>query len=194
MIPAVVTPTLLFYLRPLPPVPAPGHGEGAKLLSIDDERWKRCWIKTIALLPNILAKTQAVSRGYDEAVFVDEGRVTECSASNLFIVTGGKLVTHPVGPRVLPGITRSLLLQGAERHGNPVEERPITEAEALAAPEIFITSTTREVSWVGEWNDQPAGSSRCGPITLALHAPRCRSRVRKETFHATPSRPLAQTA
>ena len=84
-----------------------------KLLSIPDERWKRCWIKAIALLPNILAKNQAVSRGYDEAVFIDDGIVTECSASNLFAVVNNTLVTHPVGPKVLPGITRAILLQCA---------------------------------------------------------------------------------
>ena len=75
VIPDEVSPTLLFYVRPLPPVPMPGEGAGVKLMTVPDERWKRCWIKTIALLPNILAKSEAVSRGYDEAVFVDEGMV-----------------------------------------------------------------------------------------------------------------------
>lgn len=193
VIPADVAPTLLFYPRPLPPVPAPGQGEGAKLLSVPDERWKRCWIKTIALLPNILAKSQAVSGGCDEAVFVDEGFVNECSASNLFIVSAGKLVTHPVGPKVLPGITRALLLECAAALGIDVDERPIRESEARGAAELFITSTTREVSWVAQWNNQPVGSSRCGPITLKLHRA-LQECVRQETGIPRSAQPLAQPA
>jgi D-alanine transaminase len=179
VIPADVSPTLLFYVRSLPPVSPPGTGVGVKLLSVPDERWKRCWIKAIALLPNVLAKTQAVSAGYDEAVFIDNGFVTECSASNLFAVINGRLITHPVGPKVLPGITRAVLLQIAGALKIPAEERPLTEAEALAADELFITSTTREISWVGQWNDKPAGSSRCGKVTLALHRA-LQERVRNE--------------
>ena len=175
-----LAPTLLFYVRPLPPVLPAGRAEGAKLMSVPDERWKRCWIKAIALLPNVLAKNQAVSAGFDEAVFIDDGMVNECSASNFFAVIDGRLVTHPVGPKVLPGITRAVLLQCAARLGIPVEERPIREAEAIAADELFITSTTREISWVSHWNDRHAGSSRCGPVTLALHQA-LQERVREET-------------
>lgn len=180
VIPAEPRPTLLFYVRPLPALPAPGSAPGVKLMSAPDERWKRCWIKSIALLPNVLAKSQAVARGYDEAVFVDNGIVTECSASNLFAVIGGRLVTHPVGPRVLPGITRAVLLECAARQDIPVEERPLTEAEAMGAAELFITSTTREISWVSRWNDRKAGHSRCGPITLSLHQA-LQERIRMET-------------
>src|SRR6185437_8761290 len=106
-----------------------GQGEGVKLLTVPDERWKRCWIKTIALLANVLAKSHAVRKGYDEAVFIDDGIVTECSASNLFLVTDGRLITHPVGPKVLPGITRAVLLECAEQLGIAVDERPIRESE-----------------------------------------------------------------
>jgi D-alanine transaminase len=169
VIPAEVKPTLLFYARPLPPPAAPGEGEGVKLLAVADERWKRCWIKSIALLPNILAKSQAVAAGFDEAVFIDHGMATECSASNLFAVIGGKLVTHPVGSKVLPGITRAVLLECAAELGILVDERPIPEEEATRASELFITSTTREVSWVARWNERYIGQGRCGPITAALH-------------------------
>jgi D-alanine transaminase len=163
-------PTLLFYTRPLPPLPAPGAAEGVKLLSVPDERWRKCWIKSIALLPNVLAKNAAAAKGADEAVFVnDDGTVSECSASNLFAVINGKLVTHPAGPKVLPGITRDVLLALAPGVGVAVEERAMTESEALAADELFITSTTREISWVARWNDQPVAPGRCGPITLRLH-------------------------
>src|SRR5665213_2225040 len=183
VIPDQPRPTLLFYVRPLPPVPAPGTGAGAKLMAVADERWKRCRIKSIALLPNVLAKSQAVARGFDEAIFIDEGIVTECSASNFFAVIGGSLITHPVGPKVLPCVTRAVLLECAAALGIGVEERPITESEARGAAELFITSTTREISWVSHWNEQSAGQGRCGPITLALHRA-LQERIREETMAA----------
>ncbi|HXE56284.1 MAG TPA: D-amino acid aminotransferase [Tepidisphaeraceae bacterium] len=167
--PSQVRPTLLFYTKPLSPPQVPGEGEGAKLMAVADDRWKRCWIKSIALLPNVLAKNKAIAAGYDEAVFIDGGIVTECSASNLFAVIGQKLVTHPVGSKVLPGITRAVLLDIATAQGIPIDERGFVEEEAIRASELFITSTTREVSWVARWNDRYIGQARCGPITLALH-------------------------
>jgi D-alanine transaminase len=173
-------PTLLFYARTLPPLADLATSEGVKLITVPDERWKRCWIKSIALLPNVLAKNQALAAGADEAVFIEDGIVTECSASNIFGVIGQRLVTHPVGPKVLPGITRAILLEVAAKIGLIVEERPLREAEVLRADELFITSTTREISWVGRWNDQSIGQSRCGPVTLKLNAA-LRDRVQRET-------------
>jgi D-alanine transaminase len=163
-------PTVLFYARPLPAVPPSGTGEGLKLMSQNDERWQRCWIKSIALLPNVLAKNAAVSAGCDEAVFVEKGIVTECSASNFFAVAGGKVLTHPVGPKVLPGITRLVLMELCKQLDVPFVERAISEAECLAADEVFITSTTREIGWVAKWNDRTIGAGICGPITKKLHA------------------------
>jgi D-alanine transaminase len=180
LFPEKAKPTLLFYARPLPPPQLPGEGEGVKLIAVPDERWKRCWIKSIALLPNVLAKNQAVAAGADEAVFIDSGLVTECSASNLFAVIGGKLVTHPVGSKVLPGITRAVLLDCAAALNVEVDERAFVEEEAVRASELFITSTTREVSWVARWNDRYIGQARCGPLTLALHK-ELRRRVIAET-------------
>jgi len=180
VIPTDIKPTLLFYARPLPPAPIPGEGEGAKLLAVPDERWKRCWIKSIALLPNVLAKSQAVAAGFDEAVFIENGVVTECSASNVYAIIEGKLVTHPVGSKVLPGITRAVLFDCAAELRIPVDERPLREEEAIRSAEVFITSTTREVNWVARWNDRYIGQGRCGPLTLALHRA-LQDRVRKET-------------
>lgn len=178
--PSPVRPTLLFYVRPLPPPQLPGEGEGMKLLPVPDERWKRCWIKSIALLPNVLAKNQAIAAGFDEAVFIDGGVVSECSATNLFAVISGKLVTHPVGSRVLPGITRAQLLDCATELDIETDERPLREEEAIRASELFITSTTREVNWVARWNDRYIGQARCGDMTQALHHA-LRRRVAAET-------------
>jgi D-alanine transaminase len=161
-------PTLLFYVRQVDPLPDVGAAVGMKLISVPDERWKRCWIKSIALLPNVLAKNQALSVGADEAVFIDDGIVTECSASNLFMVINGVLVTHPVGAKVLPGITRATLISLAPKVGIKVIERSVTQEEARRAEEIFITSTTREISWVRE-RDAQSIRRECGPLTTRLH-------------------------
>jgi len=162
-------PTLLFYARALAAAPPPGRAPGIRLLSVDDFRWKRCWIKSIALLPNILAKNAAVDAGADEAVFVDNGLVTECAASNFFAVIGQTVTAHPAGAKVLPGITWAVLREAAQEAGIAWDERPLTESEAMAADEAFITSTTREVSWVSVWNGKPWGSGQCGPVTRRLH-------------------------
>lgn len=172
-------PTVLFHTRVLPPVPRAGQVEGVKVISVPDERWKRCWIKSIALLPNILAKNAAVAAGAYEAVFIEDGWVTECSASNIHMVSRGAMITHPVGPKVLPGITRAMLLDLAPQAGVPAIERPFTEAEAIAADEVFITSTTRELVWVSHWNGRQI-AEKCGAATLKLHEA-FGAKVREET-------------
>jgi D-alanine transaminase len=167
-------------MRALAAAPPPGQGPGVKLLAMEDFRWKRCWIKSVALLPNVLAKNAAVAAGADEAVFIDDAMVTECAVSNFFAVLGKQVVTHPVGPRVLGGITRQILRDAAQEIGIAWSERPLRQAEAIAADEAFITSTTREISWVSHWNGQPLGGARCGPVTRRLHEALVRI-VRSET-------------
>lgn len=161
--------TVLFYVRRVPPMKKPGSLRGVKLHTVRDDRWNRCWIKSIALLPNVLAKNEAAAAGADEAVFISDGWVNECSSSNIFIVSGGTLITPPAGPKVLPGITRAVLLDISREAGISVVERHFSEAEALAADELFITSTTREAAWVSHWNGREVGGGRCGPLTLKLH-------------------------
>jgi len=177
-IPGAPGSTLLFYARPLPELPPVDETPAVKLLTVEDERWRRCHIKSIALLPNILAKSAAVAAGADEAVFVENGLVSECSASNLFAVIDGTLVTCPVGPKVLPGITRAVLLELAGQLKIPVAERALSLAETKAAGEIFITSTTREISPVDTWDGAKVGGSR--EVTTRLHRA-LKQRVASET-------------
>jgi D-alanine transaminase len=162
-------PTLLFYVRQLPPPPVVGDGPGARVVSVRDERWQRCWIKSIALLPNILAKNKALAAGADEAILIDGQSVGEGSSSNILFVMHDQLVTAPVGPKVLPGITRAVLLSIAGELGIPVQERPIPQSQAVNADEIFITSTTREITQVTKWDNQTVGGGACGPVTRRLH-------------------------
>jgi len=173
-------PTLLFYTRKLPRPGPVGSGDGIALVTVNDVRWRLCWIKSIALLANVLAKNEAAAAGAEEAVFVDDGYVSECSTSNLFFVFGGKLVTHPVGAKVLPGITREYLIECARDLRIAVEERPVREDEVTRAEEIFISSTTREVSWVSKWNGRPVGGTRCGAVTEKVHRA-LRERIAQET-------------
>src|SRR5439155_2254053 len=128
-----------------------------------------------------------VDAGADEAAFIDGGGfVTECWTSNLFAVIHDQLVTHPVGTKVLPGMTRKVLLEIAEELGIEVDERAIREDEAPRADEMFIASTTREVSWVARWNDIYIGQGRCGPVTLKLHRA-LQDRIRRETASTEPA-------
>jgi len=130
-------------------------------------------------LPNVLAKNAAVAAGADEAVFVENGLVSECSASNFFAVIGGRVVTCPVGPKVLPGITRGVLLEIARELGIGVEERAMTEAEARGAEELFITSTTREISAVSHWDGKTVGKGNA--VTRKLHVA-LKARVAREVL------------
>jgi D-alanine transaminase len=168
--PKAAPPTLLFYRRALPAPRTPASAmPGIKLHSVDDFRWKRCWIKSIALLPNVLAKNTAIAAGADEAIFINDGAVTECAASNFLAVVGGRVVAHPVGEKVLPGITMKVLRQVAAESGIAWEDRPLPVEAAKKAEEIFITSTTREINWVSHWDGQSVGGGRCGAVTQALH-------------------------
>lgn len=161
-------PTVLFYFRAMPALPGVEQTPGVKLHAVPDERWQRCWIKSIALLPNVLAKNTAAAAGADEAVFLDNDVVTECSASNLFGVINSQLVTHPVGAKVLPGITRAVVLELAGNMGIAVQERMWKSAEAIGAEELFILSTTREINWVKSWNERTVGGGRLGAVTRKL--------------------------
>lgn len=163
-------PTLLFYTRALGPVWQPGEGEGVKILSIADERWNRCWVKSVALLPNIMAKQEAIEADCDEAVFILDGTITECSASNIFFVKGSKVHTHPAGSRVLPGITRQVLTQICSDLGVELVEEGMPADQARNADEIFITSTTREVNWVRQWDGKVVAGGKCGRLTHLLHS------------------------
>jgi D-alanine transaminase len=160
--------TMLFYTRELPPVLAPGDSGGERVWSVEDDRWNKCWIKSIALLPNILARNEAARAGADEAVFVNQGVVTEGASTNLFAVIDGTLVTHPAGARVLPGITRAIVLAIASDLEIPISERPPTLHEVQSASEAFLTGTTRELIWISHWNDRKIWPE-CGPVTQRLH-------------------------
>jgi len=163
-----VKPTMLAFVRELPSMLNPEARPGISLHTVMDDRWNRCWIKSIALLPNVLARNEAAQAGADEAVFQLGGSITECSSSNIFLVIDGALHTHSPGAKVLAGITREHVIRCARELGIAVHERALSLVEAKRAQEVFITSTLREIAWVSLWDREAAGAASCGAVTLKL--------------------------
>jgi D-alanine transaminase len=146
--------------------------EGLAVITVPDNRWERVDIKSISLLPNVLAKQAARERGAKEAWFVDgNGHVTEGSSSNAWIVTmGGTVVTRPADNGILRGITRSVLLDVIKAQGLKLEERPFTVEEAYGAREAFLTSASQIVMPVVRIDDRPVGNGAPGSVATALRA------------------------
>ena len=146
--------------------------EGLAVITVPDNRWQRVDIKSISLLPNVLAKQAARERGAKEAWFIDgRGQVTEGSSSNAWIVTkGGKVVTRPADNGILRGITRSVLIDVIKAQGLELEERPFTVEEAQGAREAFLTSASQIVMPVVRIDDRPVGNGAPGSVATALRA------------------------
>ncbi|MBV9859404.1 MAG: D-amino-acid transaminase [Alphaproteobacteria bacterium] len=157
--------------RSKPADPAVGE-RGVAVITIPDIRWRRCDIKSIGLLANVLGKQRAREAGAFEAWQVDDtGRITEGTSTNAWIVTGeGKLVTRAADSAILNGITRLALLDIASEQGFEFEERPFTVAEAKSAREAFLTSTTAELLPVVRIDDLPIGDGQPGPLSRQLRA------------------------
>jgi D-alanine transaminase len=143
---------------------------GVAVISVPENRWARVDIKSVSLLPNVLAKQAAREQGAREAWFVDnEGRVTEGSSSNAWIVTrDGKVVTRHADQAILRGITRTVVLDVLKAHGLTLEERPFTLDEAHGAREAFITSASQIVLPVVRIDGRPVGNGAPGLIASAL--------------------------
>jgi len=138
--------------------------EGVAAVTLPDNRWQRCDIKAITLLPNILLRQQAIDQGAVEAILVRDGCVNEGAASNLFIVSAGVLLTPPKGPFLLPGITRDLILELAEIHGIAHGEAEITPQDLADAEEVWVTSSTREILPVTRLDQRRVGDGKPGPV------------------------------
>src|SRR5580658_304295 len=143
---------------------------GIAVISVPDNRWGRVDIKTIGLLPNVLARQAAIEQGARDAWFVDaSGNVTESASGNAWIVTqAGTVVTRPADNAILRGITRTVLFEVIKAQGLAAEERAFTLKEAYAAREAFITSASQIVMPVVKIDDRPVGNGQPGPIATAL--------------------------
>jgi D-alanine transaminase len=165
-----VPPALVVTARPLSPSALDRTAAGVSVITLPETRWARCDIKSIALLPNVLAKQAAAEQGAFEAWFVDhDGFVTEGSSSNAWIVDAeGRLRTRDLGHAILAGITRAAVRELAARAGLPVVERPFTVAEAKSAREAFLTSATSFVAPVLRIDGAPVGNGGPGLVAQAL--------------------------
>jgi D-alanine transaminase len=144
--------------------------EGIAVVTVPDIRWQRVDIKSVALLPNVLAKQAARDQGAKEAWLIDaQGRVTEGASSNAWIVSrDGTLITHPLGRDILPGITRSVVIDVAKAQGLAFEERAFTVEEAYAAREAFVTSASQIVMPVVCIDSRPVANGAPGLVASAL--------------------------
>jgi D-alanine transaminase len=147
--------------------------EGIGVITLPDLRWGRCDIKSISLLANVLARQNAAAAGCREAWLIDRasGHVTEGSASNAYIVDGaGRLVTHPLGERILGGVTRSVLLEIARREGIEVIEAPFTLDAAREAREAALSSTSSWLLPVTAIDGRPVSNGMPGHVVRHLMA------------------------
>jgi D-alanine transaminase len=168
--PAKARTSLVATAKRLRPLPAGALDNGVAVVSIPDIRWQRCDIKSLALLPNVLGKQRAVEQGAYEAWQVDaHGFVTEGTTTNAWIVTtGGRLVTRPLGNEILAGIVRRSLLGLIDGLADGFEQRPFSLAEARAAREAFLTSSSGFLLPITRLDGQPVGDGKVGAVTLEL--------------------------
>lgn len=143
--------------------------EGITAITAPDTRWKFCNIKSINLLANVLHRQDAEEKGAGEAILIRNGLVTEGTMSNIFIVKNGIIATHPNEPGILPGVTRKLLVELAQQHDIPLEEREISEKELFDADEVWSTGTGKEVTAVIEIDGKKIGSGKPGPVWQKMY-------------------------
>lgn len=165
-----VTPTVFAMATPLVAPSAQQREQGLSLVSIVDERWLHCEIKSVSLLGNVLARQQAVDAGVDEVAQFRDGYLTEGSSTNIWVVREGKLLAPPKNHLILEGIRYGLMAELAQAAGIAFEARPISRAEVESADEIMITSATKEVLPVVRLDGKPVGEGRPGPVYRQLRA------------------------
>ena len=159
-----VRPNLLITVTPKETRPAP---RTLRLITAEDVRYAMCNVKTLNLIPNILANERAKEAGADEAVFVRDGFVTEGSHTNIHILKKGTLITHPTDNRILAGVTRAVLLDLARANGVPVRERAFSADELRLSDEVLITSSTLGVCRAASVDGKAVGG-RAGSLYETL--------------------------
>lgn len=165
---ADVATTVYMVAKPFQQYPDEYFDAGVDAITTADTRWSRCDIKSIALLPNVLANQEAHEAGAFEALFIRDGVLIEGSHSNLFGVVDGRLVTYPASNYILAGITRRLVLDLAAELGIPAAEDPIYWDRRDRIEELFLSGTTTEVMPIRQVDGRAVGEGVPGPITRRL--------------------------
>jgi len=177
-IPEGLSPTVVMTFKPLPLVPSDRRQRGLRMITLRDDRWANCYIKATTLLPNVLAKSEALRRGYDDAIFVaSDGEVRECTSANIYTVNDGHVNFPPRTNSVLHGITQGFLMLCAKDAGIGINEARIDAASLHTCDEVFMSNTMVEVLGVTTIDDQPIGQGHPGPVTKKLYDAFC-SRAR----------------
>lgn len=166
--PTAVDATCFGFTFEIPPPPVADRNRVTpyKVSTAEDLRWKRCHIKSTALLGNVMHYQQGHAAGAQETILYNsDGEVTEAAACNVFVVRNGVVATPPLDNQKLPGITRLMLLDILRRHSDiSVEERVVTVAELLQADEVWITSSSKEIAPVTMIDGEPVGTGKVGEV------------------------------
>jgi D-alanine transaminase len=166
-------PTVVMTVRALAPLDPKLRESGISAITVEDLRWGRCDIKSVNLLPNVMARQRAREAGATEAIFVRGDEVIEGAVSNVMIVKDGTVLTAPEDRRILAGVTRRVVLDLARKHGIAVCEWRVSTQDLREADEVFATGTTVEVVPIVRVDGRPVGTGHPGPVAADLHARFC---------------------
>ena len=167
--PKSLEPTVFMMANPLVSPPQAQVDKGGAAVSATDNRWLRCDIKSISLIGNCLLRQMSAEAGAVETILFRDGKLTEASASNVFIVKRGVIQSPPKSNLILPGITYDVVSELARANNLPIEFRDVGEAEVRAADEIWVTSSSKEVLAIVELDGKRVGDGRPGPVFRRMH-------------------------
>ncbi|HLQ24692.1 MAG TPA: D-amino acid aminotransferase [Acidiferrobacterales bacterium] len=168
--PTDTIPTVFVYAQKLKYPDQSQLASGVAAITLPDTRWMRCDIKAICLLPNAMMRQRAAEEGAAEAILIRDHFITEGAASNVFIVSRGRLITPPKGQFILPGVTRDLVLELASASNVACIEQAINETEFFSADEIWMTSSTKEILPITRVDGKAVGAGKPGPLHARMYA------------------------
>ena len=164
-----VAPTVFVMSNPLVGPPQELIERGAAAVSAADDRWLHCDVKSISLIGNVLLRQASADAGAIETILFRDGKLTEASASNVFVVKGGVIQSPAKSNLILPGITYDVIVELASNAGLALEFRDLTQAEVRAADELWVTSSSKEVIAIVMLDGKPVGEGRPGPLFRQIH-------------------------
>jgi D-alanine transaminase len=168
--PKDAAPTVFLMSNPLVCPPQDLVERGAAAVTAVDDRWLHCDVKSISLIGNCLLRQVSADAGAAETILLRDGQLTEASASNVFVVKRGAILSPPKSNLILPGITYDVIAELAQGAGLPFEFRAIAEAEVRGADEIWVTSSSKEVLAIVSLDGRPVGDGRPGPVFRRMYA------------------------
>jgi D-alanine transaminase len=168
--PKDVEPTVFMMSNPLVNPPREQVEQGGIAVSAQDYRWLRCDIKSLSLIGNCMLRELAAQAGATESILFRDGKLTEASASNVFVVKDGVIAAPPKSNLILPGITYDVVVELARANGLPIELREVSEAEVRAADEIWVTSSSKEVFPIVALDGRKVGDGRPGAVFQRMFA------------------------